>query len=334
MGRLLHAAGVYILLLYNLYSSFQDFVDSTLICNKRLDERVVSGPQPHRKENSRTTVLNQRPPLRSESRPMSSLTIPRQDIPQAKPFGSPNDNVDSPRVWEDCQDRSSSLMGLPILNALSPSSSTFDFSTTRASTPVVRPDSPILAGSCYVQGTQQVATDMPSTQFDGVESTAFGLDMPKDSDSERSLSSLDQIFRHRDEVNKRIAALRELSPPCSVLYGGFSVLDPLQMDIPASTTPSNNSILSLSVFPVPPSNLQGFFHNISRSSFLSTETLQPCLLHGELEPMSAQWDVTSFIRSESWIINLVYQPLCIINPLRFDGDRLYEWSSDGDLHVY
>jgi len=202
-------------------------------------------------------------------------------------------------------------MGLPILNALSPSSSTFDFSTTRASTPVVRPDSPILAGSCYVQGTQHVATDIPSTQVDGVESTALGLDMPKDSDSARSLSSLDQVFRHRDEVNKRIAALQEFSPPCSVLYGGFGVLDPPQTDVPASTTPSNNSILSLSVFPDPPSNLQGFFHNISRSSFLSTETLQPCLLHGGLEPMSAQWDVTSFIRSESWIINLVYRSLCI-----------------------
>ena len=141
-----------------------------------------------------------------------------------------------------------------------------------------------------------MATDV----LDGVESTALGLGMPQDSDSARSLSSLDQIFRHRDEINKRIATLRELSPPCSVLYGGFSVLDPPQTDIPASTTPSNNSILSLSVFPDPPSNLQGLFHPTSRSSILSTETLQPRgLLCGGLEPMSAQWDVTSFIRSES-----------------------------------
>ena len=318
MGRFLHSVGVYILLLYNLYSSFQYFVDSTLIHNNRRGESVISSLS-HGKENARTTVLDQRyrsPPFGSKSPP---LTIPQQDNLGVIPDGSLSDKVDCTPLWvEDGHDRSSSLIALPTLRAAS-SSSTFDFPTTRASTPLIRPDSPILTNSVYAQATH--ALDVPSTQLDGLEST---VDVPRDPDGSESPSSLDQIFRHRDEVNKRIAALRELSPPCSILYGGFSTLDLQAGDIPASTTPSNNSLLSLSVFPDPPSNLMGFVEAIdsntvdiitirpsdpssqagrkrfTTSSILSAEMLWPGLRPGGLESMdSTQWDVTSFIRSES-----------------------------------
>ena len=294
-----------------------------MIYNDRRGEPVISSLS-HGKENARTTVLDQRyrsPPFISKPPP---LTIPQQDDLGAILDGSPSDEVDCTPLWvEDGYDRSSSLIVLPTLRVAS-SSSTFDFPTTRASTPLIRPDSPILTNSVYVQGTQQVAThalDVPSTQFDGLEST---VDVPRDPDGSGSPSSLDQIFRHRDEVNKRIAALRELSPPCSILYGGFSTLDLQPGDIPASTTPSNNSLLSLSVFPDPPSNLMGFVEAIdsntvdiitirppdpsfqvgrkrlTTSSILSAEMLRPVLRPGGLESMdSTQWDVTSFIRSES-----------------------------------
>jgi hypothetical protein len=170
---------------------------------------------------------------------------------------------------------------VPSSSLPSPSSSAFNVSTTRASIIVVRPDSPILTSSVsYVQDTPQVAThtlDVQSTQCDGLESTAFGLEPPQDSersDLRRSLISLDNILRHRDEVEKSIAALREVSPPCSFLYGGFSALDPPPTDIPASRTPSGNSMLSLSVFPDPPSNSKGFV-NVVDSNRVDIITIRP-----------------------------------------------------------
>ena len=333
LGCFLHAIGIYILLLYNLFLTFQDFVESTLIHNTRWDKPVLFGARFLGKEIAQTTVPNQiyrRPPFRSRLYLWMDKCILPQDIRRPKVVKLSDDQLDPiPRFGiGNGHHRSSSLIAVPPSTVHSPSPSIFEISMTRASTPVTRPDSPILTGSllCF-QGTQQVDihVEVASPRLDGLAYMALNQDIPQNSGDSQSISSLDKILRHRDEVEKSIAALRELSPPCSVFYAG---LDRSPTGISSTSARSNNSIFSLSVFPDPPSKGDVVHSNeveivalqpsqssvqkrkkrfngfrplrISGGSFASPEMLQPAslLCSSKHESAGTQWDVTSFIGSK------------------------------------
>jgi hypothetical protein len=309
LGRFLYGIGIYILLLYNLYTGVQDFVDCSLISNKRWNQPVASSAQFHGKEAPVPESTYRRPPFRPKSLSLSYLADPSQDIRREKSAGLSSHEVHCISIG-DGRYRTSSSIEVPFN---SPCTSVFDMA--RASTPMIRPDSSIMTRDIWRVPTPELLsqTGCPCLDQDRQDSA---------SPTGKSISSMDKLLRHRDEVDTSIVALRKPSRPCSAVFrAGLAAIEPVLASIPTSMseeTPSRNSTgtLSLSKFPDPPivrcldskkveiltfrppSRRKRF--RISGSNILLPETFRPnsLLRPGKLESTSTQWDVTSFIGSE------------------------------------